>query len=112
MFSHNIGSILTSNLSVPGVFNVPNLSYNLFSVGQLVELGYRIIFDYSGCIMQDSRTGQELGTGPRVGHMFPMDNLRFPFVAPNSVVAVSSIPSLVTCPTWSHIFLSGSRIGF
>ena len=30
MFGHNIGSISTSNLSVPGVFNVPNLSYNFF----------------------------------------------------------------------------------
>ena len=48
---HNIGSISTSNLSVPRVFNVPDLSYNLFSVGQLVELGYRIIFDYSGCVV-------------------------------------------------------------
>ena len=51
MFGHNIGSISTSNLSVPGVFNVPDLSYNLFSVGQLAKLGYRIIFDYSGCIV-------------------------------------------------------------
>ena len=51
MFSHKIGSILTSNLSVPGVFNVPNLSYNLFSVEQLAELGYHITFDYFGCIV-------------------------------------------------------------
>ena len=54
---HNIGFVLTSNLSVPGVFNVPDLSYNLFSMGQLAELGYRIIFDYSGCIVQDPRMG-------------------------------------------------------
>ena len=47
MSGHNIGSVSTSNLSVPKVFNVPDLSYNLFSVGQLAELGYRIIFDYS-----------------------------------------------------------------
>ena len=51
MSSRNIGSVSTSNLSVLGVFNVPNLSYNLFFVGQLAELGYRIIFDYSGCIV-------------------------------------------------------------
>ena len=51
MSGHNIGSVSTSNLSVLGVFNVPDLSYNLFSVGQLVELGYRIIFNYSGCIV-------------------------------------------------------------
>ena len=97
MSSHNIGSVSTPNLSVPGVFNVPDLSYNLFFVGQLAELGYRIIFDYSGCIVQDLRMGQELGTGPRVGRMFPMDNLCLPLVASVSVitvVAVSSIPSL------------------
>ena len=97
MSGHNIGFISTSNLSVPGVFNVPNLSYNLFSVGQLAKLGYRIIFDYSECIVQDPRTAQELGTGPRVGRMFPVDNLHLPLVAPISVaatVAVSSIPSL------------------
>ena len=97
MSGHNISFVSTSNLSVPRVFNVPKLSYNLFSVGQLAELGYRIIFYYSGCIVQDPRTGQELGIGPRVGHMFPIDNIRLPLVAPVSVTtvaAVSSIPSL------------------
>ena len=57
MFGHNIGSISTSNLSVLGVFNVPDLSYNFFSMGQLAELSYHIIFDYSWCIVQDPRTG-------------------------------------------------------
>ena len=57
MSGHNISSVSTSNLSVPGVFNVPDISYNLFSMGQLAELGYRIVFDYSGCIVQDPRTG-------------------------------------------------------
>ena len=33
MSGHNIGSISTSNLSVPRVFNGPDLSYNLFSMG-------------------------------------------------------------------------------
>ena len=97
MSGHNIGSVSTSHLSVPGIFNVPDLSYNLFSMGHLAKLGYRIIYDYFGCIMQDPRTRQELGIGPRVGHMFPVDNLYLPLVAPVSVVvaaAVSSIPSL------------------
>ena len=42
--------------------------------------------------------GQELGTGLRVGRMFPVDNLHFPPIAPVSVTvaaaAVSSLPSL------------------
>ena len=66
-------------------------------MGKLAELGYRIIFDYSRCIVQYPKTGQELGTSPRVGHMFQVDNLRLPLVAPVSVATattVSSIPSL------------------
>ena len=105
MFGHNIGSISTSNLSVSRVFNVPDVSYNLFSVGQLAELGYRIIFDYSGCIVQDPRTGQELGTGPRVGRMFPVDNLCLPLVAPVSVVAAAAVSSIPSLALW-HAQLS------
>ena len=91
--------LFRSNLSVPGVFHVPDLSYNLCSVGQLAELGYCLIFYYSGCIIQDPRTGQEFGTSPRVGRMFPLDNLYLPPIAPISIAAVaaavSSLPSLV-----------------
>ena len=95
MHGNSLSFVSTSNLSVLGVFHVPDLSYNFCSVGQLAELGYRLIFYYSGCIVQDSRTGQEFGTGPRVGCMFPAHNLHLPPVAPVSVaVAVSSLSSL------------------
>ena len=112
------------NLSVPRVFHVPDLSYNLCSVGQLAELGYRHIFYYSGCIVQDPRTGQELGTGPRVGRMFPVDNFHLPHVTPVSVataaVAVSSLPSLAfwhsrlghASSSWSCIIFLGTTVSF
>ena len=51
MRGNSLGFVSTSNLFVLRVFHVPDLSYNLCSVGQLVELGYRLIFDYSGCIV-------------------------------------------------------------
>ena len=48
--------------------------------------------------MQDPRTRQEFGTGPRVGRVFPMDNLRLSPITPVSVIALAatvfSIPSL------------------
>ena len=44
--------------------------------------------------MRDPRTGQELGTGLRVGRMFPMDNLRLPLVTPVSVAATAAIFSV------------------
>ena len=98
MHGNSLAFVSTSNLSVPRVFHVLNLSYNLCFVGQLAELGYRLIFYYSGCIVQDSRIGQELGTSPRVRRMFPVDNLHLPPVAPvffaAAVAVVSSLPSL------------------
>ena len=98
MHGNSLGFVLTSNLYVPRVFHVPDLSYNLCSVGQLAELGYHLIFYYFRCIVQDPMTGQELGTGPRVRRIFPVDNLHLPLVAPifvNAAVAmVSSLPSL------------------
>ena len=100
MSGHNIGSISTSNLSIARVFNVPDLSYNLFSVGQLAELGYRIIFDYSRCIVQDPKTRQELGIGPRFGRMFPLDKLRFPLVAFVSVAAIAAVSSISSLALW------------
>ena len=100
MSSHNIGFVLTSNLSVLGVFNVPNISYILFSVGQLAEFGSHIIFDYSWCIVQDLRMGQKLETCPKVGCMFPMDNLRLPLVAPISVAATATVFSIPFLALW------------
>ena len=40
--------------------------------------------------------GQELGTGLRVGHMFPMDNLLLPLVAPVSVAAATTVSSILS----------------
>ena len=50
--------------------------------------------------MQDPRTGQELGTGPRVGRMFPMDNLRLSLVALVSVVTAATIFSVPSLALW------------
>ena len=100
MSGHNIGFVSTSNLSVPRVFNVLDLSYNLFSVGQLAKLGYRIIFDYSRCIVQDPRTRQKLGTGPRVGGMFLVDNFRLPLIAPVSIATATTISSIPSLALW------------
>ena len=39
MHANSISFVSTSNLSVPRVFHVPDLSYNLCSMRQLAELG-------------------------------------------------------------------------
>uniref|UniRef100_A0A2N9HLK9 Uncharacterized protein n=1 Tax=Fagus sylvatica TaxID=28930 RepID=A0A2N9HLK9_FAGSY len=92
MLVRSIGTVSTSKLSIFDVFHVPQLSYNLLSVGQLAELGYHIILDYYGCVVQDPRTGQELGTGRRIGRLFEISSLRLP--ATGVSTATSSSPSL------------------
>ena len=82
MHGNGLAFVSTTNLSVPRVFHVPDLSYNLYSMGKLAKLGYRLIFYYSRYIVQDPRIGQELRIGPRVRRMFPVDNLHLPLVAP------------------------------
>ena len=74
---HNIGSVLTSNLSVPRVFNVPDLSYHLFSMGQLAELSYCIIFDYLGVLCRIRGRDRNLGPVPELGVCFPWTTFVF-----------------------------------
>ncbi|XP_075661711.1 2-alkenal reductase (NADP(+)-dependent)-like [Castanea sativa] len=62
--------------------------------------------------LKDPRTGQELGTGPRVGRMFFMDNLRLPLVAPISIAADAAVSSIPSLALW-HVRLghsSSSRV--
>jgi hypothetical protein len=52
----NIGTVNTPSLSVPKVFHGPELSFNLLSVGQLCELGYRLVFYFFGVHVQNPCT--------------------------------------------------------
>ncbi|KAG6667420.1 hypothetical protein CIPAW_01G099900 [Carya illinoinensis] len=61
MLALSIGSISASNISIFEVLHVSKISYNLMPVGQLAQLGYRVIFYYSDCTVQDPRTRQYLG---------------------------------------------------
>ena len=73
----HVSSISTLNLSVSDVFCVPKLHLNLLSVGQLTELGLNLFFSSCGCLVQDSRTGQIVGTARKVGRLFELTSLHF-----------------------------------
>jgi hypothetical protein len=88
----NIGTINTPSLSVPDVFHVPELSFNLLSVGQLCELGYKLVFDFSGVHVQDPRTSQTIGTGRRIGRMFELSSLHLPTTSVSAAVSSSPPP--------------------
>ena len=88
----SIGTVSTSKLSISDVFHVPKLFYNLLSVGQLADIGYRIILDQFGYVVQDPKTRQELRTGRRIGRLFEISSLCLPTIDVSA--ATSSSPSL------------------
>ena len=115
MSGHNIGSVSISNLSVPGVFNVPDLSYNLFYVEQLAKLGYCIIFDYFGCIVQDpkDRTGawDWSQSWAYVSRGKPSSSTCCScFCCCSCCSFFNSFPCTLACLTWSCIFLDRKSV--
>jgi hypothetical protein len=87
----HVDSISTPNLSVSNVFSVPKLHLNLLSVGQLTELGLNLFFSSRGYLVQDSRTGQIVRTARKVGRLFELTSLHFPFSSVSaSVIAASA----------------------
>nr|CAD1817701.1 unnamed protein product [Ananas comosus var. bracteatus] len=72
------GLAKSKDLHLPNTFLVPKLSMNLISIGQLCDLGLTVIFDSSDCIVQDRKTGKQVGTGRKVGRLFVVDNLHIP----------------------------------
>ena len=71
MHGNSLGFVLTSNLSVPGVFHVLDISYNLCSVRQLAELGYRLIFTILGVLCKIPGRDKSLGPALELGVCFP-----------------------------------------
>ena len=117
MSGHNIGSVSTSNLSIPRVLNVPDLSYNLFYVRQLAKLGYHIIFDYFGCIVQDPKDGTRAWDRSQswayVSRGKPSSSTCCSYFCCYSYCSFFySFPCTLACSTWSCIFFSGTTIGF
>uniref|UniRef100_A0A2N9J981 Integrase catalytic domain-containing protein n=1 Tax=Fagus sylvatica TaxID=28930 RepID=A0A2N9J981_FAGSY len=86
----HVGSISTPNLSISDVFCVPKLHLNLLSVGQLTELGLNLFFSSRGCLVQDSRTGQIVGSARKVGQLFELTSLHFPSSSVSAPVIAAS----------------------
>jgi hypothetical protein len=72
------GSISLPNLFVDNTYLVPQLSLNLLSVGQLCELGLELTFSNKDVDVQDPQTGQLIGTGRKIGHLFQLSFLQTP----------------------------------
>ena len=77
MHGNSLVFVSTSNLSIPRVFHVLDLTYNLCSVRQLVELGYRLIFTILGVLCKIRGRGKNLGPVLELGICFPWTTFIF-----------------------------------
>ncbi|KAL4038829.1 hypothetical protein IC575_002460 [Cucumis melo] len=72
----HIGTINAPSLNLSHTYCVPNLNFNLVSVGQLCDLGLTVSFSPNGCQVQDPQTGQTIGMGRKVGRLFEFLSLQ------------------------------------
>ena len=78
MHISHLGNVSTPSLFVSNVYQIPKLTHNLLSVGQLTELGFSLTFSSTGVVVQDSQTGQIVGTARKVGRLFELIFLHLP----------------------------------
>ena len=69
MHVSHLGNVSTPALFVSNVDQIPYLTHNLLSVGQLTELGFALTFSSTGVVVQDSEMGQIVGTARKVGRL-------------------------------------------
>ena len=78
MHVSQLGNVSTLALSVSNVYQIPQLTHNLRSVGQPTELGFVLIFFSTGVVVQDSQMGQIVGTAHKVERLFEIIFLYLP----------------------------------
>ena len=56
------------------VLHVPTITKNLISIGQMVEKGLQVKFNYKGCFIEDPKKGYKvIAKRKKEGRMFTMD---------------------------------------
>ena len=96
MHVHHKGTISSPNLSFNNTFQIPKLSLNLFSVGQLCELCIDVLLTNHGVDMQVPWTSQVLGIDHKVGRMFEVHDLKIP----SQVVYATTVTTTLSPESW------------
>ncbi|CAD6342282.1 unnamed protein product [Miscanthus lutarioriparius] len=70
-----VGSVKCSpSITLSSVLHVPSFPVNLLSLSALVDqMDCRVSFDRENCIIEDKKTGKELGIGMRYGGLWFLD---------------------------------------
>ncbi|CAA7015851.1 unnamed protein product [Microthlaspi erraticum] len=70
-----IGTVkLNASLVLNNVLFIPHFRLNLLSISQLTkDLGYRVVFDESSCMIQDHTKGLMIGQGDEISNLYVQD---------------------------------------
>lgn len=74
-----IGQVkLDESMILNNVLYIPDFRLNLLSVSQLTkDLGYRVAFDNSSCVIQDLTKGLTIGQGEEIANLYVLDKASF-----------------------------------
>lgn len=86
--------VSTSNLTLPYIYCIQNLTLNLISVGQLCEQGQNVYFSPSGVHVLNLQTKHIIGTCRRVGLLFELQSLHLPKKHVSTATMISLIHQL------------------
>ena len=78
MHVSHLGNVSIPALSVSNVYQIPQLTHNLLSVGELTKLGFSLTFSFTGVVMKDSQTRQIVGIAHKVGRLNELIFLHLP----------------------------------
>ncbi|PON49540.1 hypothetical protein PanWU01x14_229520, partial [Parasponia andersonii] len=56
-----IGPVVTPYFYLPNVYHIPNLTLNLYSINQLCDSGYIVVFSSIACYVQDPYSQKLIG---------------------------------------------------
>ena len=72
MHVSHLGNVSMPALSVSNVYQIPQLTHNLLSIGTLAKLGFSLTFSSTGMVAHDSQMGQIVGTARKIERLFEL----------------------------------------
>ena len=108
-----VGSVVTTHLSLPNVYLIPQLKLNLASVGQICDSSdYLVMFSGSFYCVQDLKSQKLIGTSRKENGLYILDELKVSIAAAIAVVTTTvDLSSFHLSFSSSSFYLWHSHLG-
>ena len=86
----HISTMTSPIVTLLNTYHVPNLNFNLASIGELCDLGLTVTFSSNGCQVQYPHMGKIVDMVCKVGRLFELTSLRLLASPPISTSIINS----------------------